>query len=38
MGGPFESLGIDALKVMGIIFVAVSALKIKAVYWLWHSR
>jgi hypothetical protein len=38
MGGPFESLGIDALIVAGIIYVVVSALKIMAAYWLWHSR
>ena len=38
MGGPFESLGIDALVVAGIIYVVVSALKGLAAYWLWHSR
>jgi hypothetical protein len=38
MGGPFESLGIDVLIVLGIIFVVVSATKILAAYWLWHSR
>lgn len=38
MGGPFESLGIDALTVMGTIFVVVSAMKFLAAYWLWHSR
>jgi len=38
MGGPFESLGIDALIVAGIIFVFVSALKVLAAYWLWHCR
>lgn len=38
MGGPFESLGIDALIVAGIIFVVVSAIKFLAAYWLWHSR
>jgi hypothetical protein len=38
MGGPFESLGIDALVVAGIIYVVVSALKCLAAYWLWHSR
>jgi hypothetical protein len=37
VGWPFESLGIDALIVAGIIFV-VSALKIMAVCWLRHSR
>jgi len=38
MGGPFESLGIDALIVAGIVFVFVSALKILAAYWLWCSK
>ena len=38
MGGPFESLGIDALIVAGIVFVSVSALKVLAAYWLWHCR
>ena len=38
MSGPFESLGIDALIVAGIIYVVISALKIMAGYWLWHSR
>ena len=38
MGGPFESLGIDALVVVGIIYGVVSALKGLAAYWLWHSR
>lgn len=38
LSGPFESLGIDALIVAGIVYVVVSALKIMAAYWLWHSR
>ena len=38
MGGPLESLGIDALIVAGIVFVFVSALKILAAYWLWCSK
>ena len=38
MGGPFESLGIDALIVAGIVFVFISALKILAAYWLWCSK
>jgi len=37
-GGPFETLGIDALIVAGIVYVVVSALKIMAAYWLWNSR
>jgi hypothetical protein len=31
-------LGIDVLTVLGIIFVVVSATRILATYWLWHSR
>ncbi len=38
MGGPFESLGLDALIVLGTIFVVVSSLKFLAAYWLWNSR
>ena len=38
IGGPFESLGIDAVIVAGIVFVFVSALKVLATYWLWNSR
>ena len=30
LGGPFESLGIDALIVAGIVFVVVSALRLLA--------
>ena len=37
-GGPFESLGLDALIVTGVVFVVVSALKIMAAYWLWNAR
>lgn len=38
MAGPFESLGIDALIILGIIFVVVNAMKLMAAYWLWRSR
>ena len=38
MGGPFESLGLDALIVLGTVFVVVSAMKFLAAYWLWQSR
>jgi hypothetical protein len=38
MGGPFESLGIDALMVAGIVFVVVSAFKVLAAFWLWNCR
>jgi hypothetical protein len=38
LSGPFETLGIDALIVAGLIFVAVSALKFLSAYWLWNLR
>jgi hypothetical protein len=38
MGGPFESLGIDALIVAGIVYIFASSLRILAAYGLWHSR
>lgn len=38
LGGPFETLGIDALIVAGLVFVLVSALKFLAAYWLWNLR
>ena len=38
LGGSFETLGIEALIVAGIVYVVVSALKIMAAYWLWNSR
>ena len=38
MEGPFESLGIDALMVAGIVFVVVSTFKVLGAYWLWNFR
>jgi hypothetical protein len=38
LSGPFEALGIDALIVAGLVFVAVSALKFVSAYWLWKVR
>jgi hypothetical protein len=38
LGGPFEALGMDALIAAGLVFVAVSALRILAAYWLWNAR
>jgi len=38
LSGPFEALGIDAFAVAGLLFVAVSALKFLAAYWIWNSR
>ena len=38
LSGPFEALGIDAFAVAGLLFVAVSALKLLAAYWIWNSR
>ena len=34
LAGPFEALGLDSLIVAGLVFVAVSALKFLAAYWL----
>ena len=38
LSGPFEALGMDALIVAGLIFVAISALKFLAAAWLWSLR
>lgn len=38
LGGPFESLGMNAFIVAGLIFVAMSALKFLAAYWLLNLR
>jgi hypothetical protein len=38
LSGPFEVLGIDALIAAGLVFVAVSAMKFLAAYWLWNGR
>src|SRR3970282_103173 len=38
LSGPFEALGIEALIVAGLAFVAVSALKFLSAYWLWNLR
>lgn len=38
LSGPFESLGMDAFIVAGIVFAVVSALKILPAYWLWNGR
>ena len=38
MEAPFESLGIDALMVAGIVFVVVSTFKVLGAYWLWNFR
>lgn len=38
LSGPFEALGMDALIVAGLIFVAISALKFLAAAWLWNLR
>jgi hypothetical protein len=37
-GGPFKALGMNAVLVTGLVFVAVSGLKVLALYWLWGSR
>jgi hypothetical protein len=38
LGGPFEGLGLEALIVVGVVFVVVSALKLFAAYWIWNAR
>ncbi len=38
LSGPFESLGIQALIVAGIVFVATNLLKLLAAYWTWNLR
>lgn len=38
LSGPLEALGIEAVIFTGLIFVVVSALKLLAAYWLWHTR
>lgn len=38
LSGPFEALGIDGMIVAGIVFVAVSLLKLLAAYWTWRLR
>ena len=38
LSGPFEALGLNALIVAGIVFVAISLLKLLAAYWIWNLR
>jgi len=38
LSGPFESLGIDAMIVAGIVFVVLSAMKVLAAHWLRNAR
>ena len=38
LSGPFESLGMEAFIVAGIVYMVVSALKIMVGYWLWNAR
>ena len=38
LSGPFEALGINGLVVAGVLFVAVSLLKLLAAYWTWRLR
>jgi hypothetical protein len=38
LSGPFEALGLNALVVAGIVFVAISFLKHLAAYWTWNLR
>ena len=38
LSGPFEALGIGPLVVAGLLFVAVSAMKLLAAYWIWNMK
>lgn len=38
LSGPFEALGMNGLIVAGIVFVAISLLKLLAAYWTWSHR
>lgn len=38
LAGPFLALGLNNLIVAGLLFVAISAMKILAAYWIWHTR
>ncbi len=38
LSGPFEALGLNALIVAGIVYVAISLLKLLAAYWTWNLR
>lgn len=38
LSGPFEALGIGPLVVAGLLFVAVSAMKLLAAYWIWNLK
>ena len=38
LSGPFEALGLNALIVAGLIYAAISLMKLLAAYWTWHLR
>jgi len=38
LSGPFEALGIDSMIVAGLLFVAISVLKLLSAFWLWNMR
>ena len=38
LSGPFEALGLNALIVAGLVYVAISLLKLLAAYWTWNLR
>ena len=38
LSGPFESLGMDAFIVAGIVYMVVRGLNIIAANWLWNAR
>jgi hypothetical protein len=38
LSGPFEVLGMDAMILLAVLWVAINLLQILAGYWLWKSR
>ncbi len=38
LSGPFETLGMDAMILLALLWVAINLLQIPAGYWLWKSR
>lgn len=37
-GGPFSRLNIDSIIIAGLLFIIISAFKLLAAYWLWHTK
>jgi hypothetical protein len=38
MAGPFEALGMDAMILLALLFLAINVVYILAGYWLWKSQ